>query len=356
MSAELISPPAQTAANVVANNEIMLSKHQKAAILLSVLMGGEAKPNLDDVETSALKNIVDIMASFGEVDQKTIDLIILEFLSELQKFGISMRGNIEETIESLKGHISDKALEKIRNAYVHSPAISPWVRVAKAEAKDLQACLEKEFTPIAAIALSKIPSTLAAEVLGGMEPAQARSIMLAIINAEDVGPEVIEMIGQGIADTIFADTGPQVFDKSPVERAGDIMNFAQSETRDRLLADFGENDPETAEKIRKVMFTFADIPDRIQPRDVSAVTRAVNPETLLQALKGGEADHPTVVEFILSSLSSRAADQLREEITESEPVKKRDAETAMNQIIVGIRSLESEGTITLITEEEEEEE
>lgn len=345
MSAALIThePPRQ-----VAPVESLMNKQHKAAILLSVLIKAGATPDLENIATSSLKRIVDIMASFGEVDRRTVDHIILEFLSELQDFGLSMRGDLEATLSSLKGHVSEKALEKIRKAYVRSPAVDVWVRVASADAAQLQNCLDVEHIQVAATVLSKIPSTLAAQVLGGMEPTRARETMIAIINSHAISPEIIELIGQSIIETMFSEDGPSVFSKTPVERAGDIMNFAQSEIRDRLMEDFGQNDPETAEKIRKVMFTFADIPDRIQPRDVSAITRTVDPEILLRALKNA----PTEAEFLLSGLSTRIANQLREELAELEPVKKKDAEAAMNELIVGIRKLESSGEITLITEED----
>lgn len=325
-----------------------ISKQHKAAILLSVLLKAGATPNLDDIATGSLKDIIDIMASFGEVDRRTVDLVILEFLSELQDFGLSMRGDLEGTLTSLKGHVSDKALEQIRKAYVRSPSVDVWVRVASADAAQLQSCLDDEHLQVAATVLSKIPSTLAAQVLGGMEPARARKTMLAVINSHKISTDIIELIGQSISETMFNEDGPSAFTKTPVERAGDIMNFAQSDIRDRLMEDFGANDPDTAEKIRKVMFTFADIPDRVQPRDISTITRTVDPETLLRALKTA----PTEAEFLLSGLSTRIADQLREELSELDSVKKKDAEAAMNELIVGIRKLESSGEITLITEEE----
>ncbi len=345
------SPP------VLAQNPaaVPITKQQKAAVLLSVLIKADAAPNLDKIATQSLKNVVDIMANYGDVGRDTVDQVILEFLTELGAFGLSMRSELEETLNALKGHVSDKVLDNIRKAYTRSPDVDVWTRITSAEPGDLRKCLETEHVQVAATVLSKIPSTFSAEVLGGMEPTQAREVMLAIINAGDASPEVIEAIGQSISTTLFASDGPDMFEKSPVERAGDIMNFAQSETRERLLDDFTKNDPETAAKIRKVMFTFPDIPDRIQPRDISAVTRAVPPETLLKALKGAEADAPQAAEFILSSLSTRAAAQLREELGEMETIKKKDMESAMNEVIVGIRQLETDGAITLIVEDEEDE-
>lgn len=253
--------------NQITPIETLISKQHKAAILLSVLIKADAAPNLDDIATGSLKNIVDIMASFGEVDRRTVDLIILEFLSELQDFGLSMRGDLEDTLSSLKGHISDSALERIRKAYIRSPSVDVWTRVASADPVQLQLCLEVEHIQIAATVLSKIPSTLAAEVLGEMlPPPRARETMLAIINSNNISPEIVEIIGQSICETVIKEDGPTVFTKSSVERAGDIINFSQSEIRDRLMEGFGQSDPDTAEKNLKVMFTFADIPARIRPR------------------------------------------------------------------------------------------
>lgn len=356
MSTALVTKPSQNA--LVLQQEPStdgISKQQKAAILLSVLMGADATPNLDHIGTDSLKNTVDIMASFGEVDRPTVDLIILEFLSELQEFGISMRAGLEDTLTALKGHVSDKSLEKIRKAYVRSPAVDVWTRVASADVLQLRKCLAKEHIQISATVLSKLPSTQAAEILGTLDPNDARAVMLAIINAQEVRPEVLALIGQSISDTLFSNDGPSVFEKTPVERAGDIMNFAQSEIRERLMEEFGKSDPATAEKIRKVMFTFPDIPVRVLPKDISAVTRTVSPEVLLVALKGGESSAPEVVEFVLASLSSRIADQMKEELAETTTPKKKDAEAAMNEIIIGIRQLESDGAIVLIVEEEGEE-
>ena len=47
--------------NQITPIETLISKQHKAAILLSVLIKADAAPNLDDIATGSLKNIVDIM-------------------------------------------------------------------------------------------------------------------------------------------------------------------------------------------------------------------------------------------------------------------------------------------------------
>jgi flagellar motor switch protein FliG len=59
------------------------------------------------------------------------------------------------------------------------------------------------------------------------------------------------------------------------------------------------------------------------------------------------------VEFLLSNMSARMADNLREEMTERGKVKQSDAEDAMSAIITAIRALLDGGTITLVEESED---
>ncbi|MEO1920191.1 MAG: hypothetical protein ABGW81_10910 [Paracoccaceae bacterium] len=94
MSLALIphDPPAPPA------GEPGINKQHKAAILLSALIKADASPDLDGTATVFLKDIADIMASYGDVKRHTIDLVILEFLSELQDFGLSMRAAPPETL------------------------------------------------------------------------------------------------------------------------------------------------------------------------------------------------------------------------------------------------------------------
>ena len=61
-----------------------------------------------------------------------------------------------------------------------------------------------------------------------------------------------------------------------------------------------------------------------------------------------------VMDFILDNMSSRMADQLREEIAELETVKASEAELAMSAIIDVIRQLETDGELQLVQDDEEE--
>ncbi|MEY8843046.1 FliG C-terminal domain-containing protein, partial [Cribrihabitans sp. XS_ASV171] len=147
------------------------------------------------------------------------------------------------------------------------------------------------------------------------------------------------------------------FPLGPGERIGAILNHSPSATRNGLLTALEEQDAEFAEAVRKVIFTFAHIPDRLAARDVPAVIRAADSATLVTALAGAreEADR-AAVEHLLGNMSSRMADTLREEMADRGKVKLGDAEAAMADLVATIRALADDGAITLMEAGDHEEE
>jgi flagellar motor switch protein FliG len=130
---------------------------------------------------------------------------------------------------------------------------------------------------------------------------------------------------------------------------GDILNQSTAATRDDLLTALDETDADFASSVRRALFTFGHIPGRVATRDVARIVRAADPADLVTALAAattGEA--AATAEFLLSNMSSRLADNLREEIRDRGPVRARDGDAAMTAIIGTIRQLEQQGEITLI--------
>ena len=86
--------------------------------------------------------------------------------------------------------------------------------------------------------------------------------------------------------------------------------------------------------MRRSIFTFANIPQRIAARDIPRVIRAIDQATLITALAGADAaGMQTSAEFILDNMSVRMADQLREEVQDRDKVSASDMEEASSIIV-----------------------
>ena len=71
------------------------------------------------------------------------------------------------------------------------------------------------------------------------------------------------------------------------------------------------------------------------------------------ALVAAQTSDQVVVEFILSNMSQRMADQIREEMEEKGGVKQKDGEAAMTTLVSNIRALADAGEIFLVAEDED---
>ena len=84
----------------------------------------------------------------------------------------------------------------------------------------------------------------------------------------------------------------------------------------------------------------------------SPVIRSLDQETLLKVLFVTKESAPEIGEFLLSNISSRMSEQLREELTQVTSVRRRDGEQAQAELIRVIRELAGRGEFTLVEEDE----
>ncbi|MEH6832658.1 MAG: FliG C-terminal domain-containing protein, partial [Sulfitobacter sp.] len=229
----------------------------------------------------------------------------------------------------------------------------PWQRLRALAPEDLQRIIEQESTEVAAVLLSKLDVPVAAGLLGRLSGPEARRITYAVSLTSDVTPDAVDRIGLSLAAQQDDQKIP-AFSSGAAERLGAILNSSSTPTRDDVLSGLDETDQDLASAVRKAIFTFANIPARISPRDVPRVLRIVDPAMLLTAMAGAEAaGFAEPRDFILENMSGRMADQMREDIAESGKIKPADADEAMSAIVAAIREMEQSGDLEIIEEEEE---
>lgn len=127
-----------------------------------------------------------------------------------------------------------------------------------------------------------------------------------------------------------------------------------AQTRDDVLAGLEAEDAGFAAQVRKAIFTFVHLPARVTARDVPKIIRIVEQPVLVTALTGaqGDSEQAAAGEFLLTNMSQRMAQGLREEMAARGKVKEKEAEEAMTVIINAVRQLEAAGELVLIKEDE----
>nr|WP_288928681.1 FliG C-terminal domain-containing protein [uncultured Maritimibacter sp.] len=325
-----------------------LTKRQKAAVIVRLLLAEGIELKLSDLPEELQTELAQQMSSMRFIDRVTLKSVVDEFVEEIESVGLSFPGGLEGALNVLDGTISPATVARIRKAKGFNFTGDPWETIAGLDPARLLPVLEEESVEVGAVLLSKLKVSTAADLLGRLPGPRARKLAYAISLTGSVEPAVVDRIGRAIAEQL--DAQPlKAFSDGPVERVGAILNFSPAATRDDVLEGLDAEDQAFAEEVRKAIFTFANIPDRIDARDVPKITRDVDPAVLITALAGAMGGPlAPAAEFILGAMSKRMADQLREEIANVGKVKPKEAEEAMGTIVSTIRELEAAGEVLLL--------
>lgn len=292
------------------------------------------------------------------VDRATLANVVSEFAEELEQIALLFPRSMTGALTALDGRISPQTAARLRKEAGVRQAGDPWDQLRTIPVETLLPFLTSEATEVAAVILSKLDVAKSAELLGRLPGTTARRIAYAMSKTGAVTPETVYRIGLSLA--LQLDSSPdRAFAEDPEKRVGAILNLSTAEMRDDVLSGLDEDDQTFAQGVRRAIFTFSHIPARIDPRDAPKIIRAVDQATLVEALvhataQGGEMEQAAA--FLLANISTRLADGLREEVTQSGKVKAKTGEAAMTAVIIAIRQMEESGELSLISPQTDQEE
>jgi flagellar motor switch protein FliG len=331
----------------------LLTKRQKAAIVVRLLRAEGVQISLADLPDHLQVGLIEDMSAMRYVDRATLRTVIEEFLTELDGIGLAFPGGMTGALAVLDGTVSIATATRLRRQSGLGSAIDPWQRLAELDAERLLPILQEESVEIGAVMLSKLKVSKSAELLGLLPGERARRITYAVSQTGGIAPDTVDKIGAALVAQLDAQA-PRAFEDEPVERVGAILNFSPAATRNAVLEGLDDQDSGFADQVRRAIFTFANIPARIDPRDVPKVTREVDAQVLITALAAAAAreEEAEAAEFVLANMSQRMAAQLRDEMEQKGRIKEKDGEAAMTSVIAAIRTLEAAGEILLTAEDE----
>ncbi|GAB4268275.1 MAG: FliG C-terminal domain-containing protein [Pararhodobacter sp.] len=333
-----------------------LTGGQKAAVLVRLLLAEGADLKLASLPEDMQTALTEQIGNMRLVDRDTLSAVVAEFVETLEQVGLTCPGGIDGALKALDGRLSPGASTRLRQKLRNRDGADPWDRIVRADPEDLLRVLEGESAEVAAVVLSKLSVSRAAELLGKMPGDRARRVAYAVSLTEGISPMMVERIGTSIASELD-NRPPRAFSVAPAARIGAILNSASAPVRDALLEGLTEQDEGFAEGVRKAIFTFGHIHERLEPRDVPKVLREVSQKDLITALAAAlprpDSDDGRSAEFLLANMSQRMAASLRDEVEARGKVRAKEAEPAMAAVVAALRALVDAGEITLTTDRDD---
>ncbi len=253
-------------------------------------------------------------------------------------------GYAQEVLEAALGE--SKAIDIIRRVQM-TLEVKGFNILEDVDLNQLMAFLQKEHPQTIALVLSQLTPIQAANVLAELSPSTQVDVMHRIARMERVTPDTLKAVEKVLEDHIdLAQSSSQL---GGVKSAAEILNMVGQRFEKNVLTGISREDPELASEIKNLMFVFEDM-IKLDDRSIQKVLKEVDNKELAMALKACSTE---LKEKILSNMSSRAADMIREELEYMGPVRLREVETVQQHIIDVIRRLEEEGEIYVATGTEE---
>lgn len=327
---------------------VQLSQREKAAVIVRFLMEEGADLSLAALPQDLQAILTTQMGQMPPVDRQTLIGVIAEFSLELEQLGITFPHDLHGAIGLMENQIDPQTADRLRKTAGLRQIRDPWERINALAPTDLQPILAAEGTEVAAVILSRLDTALAAKILGLLPGPRARQIALAVAHTRNVTPEAVERIGFSLLAQMDAEPD-RAFATAPEERLGDILNLAAAPTREAVMEDLKEQDAGFAEGVEQAIFTFADLPLRLNGLDVPKLVKAVGTDGLQRAIAHGRAlGLGDSAEFLLSNMSARLAANLREDLEGAPPPTPSDGDAAISALLAQVKSLETKGELALI--------
>ncbi|MQY44306.1 flagellar motor switch protein FliG [Epibacterium sp. SM1969] len=338
-----------------ASQSIELSGKAKAAIVVRLLLNEGADIPIEDLPEGLQAELTQQMGRMRLVDRDTLNAVAGEFADMLDNVGLSFPNGLAGALSAMEGKISRHTYSRLRKEAGVRQFGNPWERLKTLPAEDLAELAQAESIEVAAVMLSMLDTGKAAEMLACLPGPLARRITYAVRQTGEVTPETVDRIGLALAAQV--DARPELaFDETPGQRVGAILTQSPAAKRDEVMDALDEEDQEFATDVRKSLYTFALIGERLSPTDIPKITRVVPQQDLVTAIAFASAEEDVASsDFMLSNMSSRMAANIREEVAEKGKVRRKVGEASMANIVNALRDMVVNGEIELKSNDEEDE-
>ncbi|MCX5807209.1 MAG: flagellar motor switch protein FliG [Proteobacteria bacterium] len=314
---------------------------RKAAVLLLTMdeeLSKEVIKELDEVEIAAIGQEISRLKS---IPDEIVRLVHDEFIKKLDKNGSVVDG--ENKFKSLvKQSLGDEKAEMFIES-MESKGGVPGEFLRTCDPRALANTIRGEHPQTVALILSILNSKKACEAIAVLPETIQSEVMMRMAHLERVDKQVLLEIENVLREQLesvgFAE-GKQL---GGVDVVANILNQMDKTLEGDLLGRIEELNPELADKIKQLMFTFEDLV-QLDDKSIQVILKEISSEDLSIALKGASEG---IRGKIFTNMSERAATMLKEDIESMGPVRLSDVEQAQVRIAMTAKKLDGEGKIII---------
>lgn len=327
-----------------------LSGPEKAAILMLALGEEHTARIFEHMDDEEIMEISQTMATLGKVGPNVVERLFVDFAEQMTSTN-ALVGSQDSTERLLtKAGLSKDKINNIMEEIRGPAGRTMWEKLGNVSEEILATFLQKEYPQTVSVVLSKISTDHAARVLALLPEGFALEVIHRMLRMEAVQKDILDEVEKTLR-TEFMTNLARTQRRDSHELIADIFNNMERSAETRFMDQLEKSTPESAEKIRSLMFTFEDL-GKLDPSAVQTLIRAVDKDKLPTALKGATE---TLNDLFFSNMSERAAKIMKEDMMAMGPVRLKDVEEAQQYVVNMAKDLEARGEIIIASGSEEDE-
>ena len=321
-----------------------LSGAQKAAIVLMAI-GQEAAAGITQtLSAEDLEQITYEIARLDNVPAEVTRAVVAEW-EQMETAAHSIaQGGVDYARQVLEQAVGpQKASVILKRIEAQLRDNKGFANLRNADPQQLVGLVRTEHPQTIALLIAHLDAAQTAAVLKELPTAQGGEVLFRLARMEKVLPEVLQVLERSYGADSSVKLSQDVTVAGGPESVAAVLNLLVGSVEKELLDAIARQDAELCEEIKNLMFVFEDLL-KLDDKSLQRVLKDVQTKELAMALKGSSEGMKSRV---LSMLSNRAGEALREEMEFLGPVRVRDVEMAQANVVKVVRALEEQGEIVL---------
>jgi flagellar motor switch protein FliG len=319
---------------------------EKAAILMVTLGENQAIKILENMDEREIQMLGNYMAAMGDVDSPSMDSVSKEFydMVDAGTGGLGIGGMDFLKTALMKALDPAKATEILNNITTPGEEMGGGLETVRMlEPGTIASFLINEHPQTAAIVMAHLEPQKASQTIREMPEENRMEIVLRMATLGRVAPNILRELDEALQNEFRASGAVSGSKLGGVETASHIMGALDRATETSILNAMDEVDPDLANEIRNLRFTYEDIA-KIDDQGIQLILKDVAQEDLLISLKTASE---TLKEKWMNNMSERAAAMVKEDLESMGPTKISDVEKTQQKIVAVCKQLEEDGKLSI---------
>jgi flagellar motor switch protein FliG len=322
-----------------------MTNEEKAAIMLLSLDEAQADMVMKNLRPAEIRRIGKHMNKISTIPSETLKMVAKEFITLAKEGGgtIAVGEGVAKNI--VRKAIGEKEANVIMtDAEASDSGENPIVeRLRDVDPRVLLEFTKSEHPQTIALILVHLKPVQAAEIIESFSTEMQSEIVRRMATLKTVPREFIDEIAKTLEkEIVVGATNENTV--GGVTLVSEILNMMNRANEGEIMSALEEKDPDVANQIRALMFTFEDVL-KLDDRSLQELLKEVSSEDLSKALKA--VDDGQRQKFY-RNMSRRGAEMLKEEIEMMPPIRLSEVESTQRSIVETAKRLEGEGRITAL--------